>query len=741
MTTQGSLYRIVSGTASLIGHEYFEALVGLVADTFGVSGAFLAEYTTEERDRLRVVASTFTATAGPTEFDALRTPHDTIPRRDARCYPQNVAELFPHEGWLRDVRAQGYLAIRLTDTTGELLGELGVVDDKPLRDHASMEAVMRLISARASAELHRRRLEATLGQRDRRLRDFARNASDIFIRWSWSPGPVIEYVNPAWETITGYQRGELYANPDLLVSIVADECRDAVAEGEAMGLPFAETVRIIRKDGREVYLEGNPGPIVDREGTVTGVQLVLRDVTKRELEARVAAAEAEQFRNAAAALPEAVVMVEDGRLLYANPRAEALLRPYGSDLLAVRIEHPTEENTWIPFRDWIASAADGSGSARATVRLRPARGSTRWLHLAAVPLDVDHHSGTLVVASDVTAAVDRERELAKAAAVTHGVLSAVPLPIAVLDRDGVITSTNAAWSQLLGLDAAIQAPGIGESYIDACRSAAAEGVEDANSLGLGIVAVSNGSIDTFSGEYRGLWSTDDCWLSVTASPFGDGLGTVVIHSDISQLKLATETLSETASRQRWLLQHLPDQVLKISPDGTLLDTVRPTMGATPLRGEYPAGTHLRDVLPEAAAAALVEAASAAAVSNKTSTCRMRLPYDDSERIFETRLVPVSDGELIAIARDLSSEMSIRVDASTDAVTRARAAAGNRYGLTFRELAVLEAMTRGSADKEIASELSLSVFTVNKHVSNILRKMGALSRTEASTRTLREGLLS
>ncbi len=86
-------------------------------------------------------------------------------------------------------------------------------------------------------------------------------------------------------------------------------------------------------------------------------------------------------------------------------------------------------------------------------------------------------------------------------------------------------------------------------------------------------------------------------------------------------------------------------------------------------------------------------------------------------------------------------MSIRVDASTDAVTRARAAAGNRYGLTFRELAVLEAMTRGSADKEIASELSLSVFTVNKHVSNILRKMGALSRTEASTRTLREGLLS
>jgi DNA-binding NarL/FixJ family response regulator len=33
-----------------------------------------------------------------------------------------------------------------------------------------------------------------------------------------------------------------------------------------------------------------------------------------------------------------------------------------------------------------------------------------------------------------------------------------------------------------------------------------------------------------------------------------------------------------------------------------------------------------------------------------------------------------------------------------------------------------------------------VFTINKHVSNILRKMDATSRTEASTRTLRERLL-
>jgi len=145
-------------------------------------------------------------------------------------------------------------------------------------------------------------------------------------------------------------------------------------------------------------------------------------------------------------------------------------------------------------------------------------------------------------------------------------------------------------------------------------------------------------------------------------------------------------------------------------------------------------------LPPAAAATLLEAASTAAASKKVAACRVRLPSEGAERIFETRIVPVSDGELVAVARDLTSDDPARPTASANDVWRSRMTAQDRYGLTIRELAVLEAMTRGAADKEIASQLSVSVFTVNKHVSNILRKMGALSRTEASTRTLREGLL-
>ncbi|MCH7579306.1 MAG: PAS domain S-box protein [Chloroflexi bacterium] len=66
--------------------------------------------------------------------------------------------------------------------------------------------------------------------------------------------------------------------------------------------------------------------------------------------------------------------------------------------------------------------------------------------------------------------------------------------------------------------------------------------------------------------------------------------------------------------------------------------------------------------------------------------------------------------------------------------------GESYGLTFREWTVLYLVAEGKADKEIAAVLGIRPLTVSKHVSNILGKMDAHSRTEAGTRAVREGLL-
>ena len=65
---------------------------------------------------------------------------------------------------------------------------------------------------------------------------------------------------------------------------------------------------------------------------------------------------------------------------------------------------------------------------------------------------------------------------------------------------------------------------------------------------------------------------------------------------------------------------------------------------------------------------------------------------------------------------------------------------NLAGLTVRELEVLHLLARGQRDKEIARSLNLSAKTVEHHVSAILSKLGARSRTEAVQEAAERGVL-
>ncbi|HEX5825203.1 MAG TPA: response regulator transcription factor [Candidatus Limnocylindrales bacterium] len=66
--------------------------------------------------------------------------------------------------------------------------------------------------------------------------------------------------------------------------------------------------------------------------------------------------------------------------------------------------------------------------------------------------------------------------------------------------------------------------------------------------------------------------------------------------------------------------------------------------------------------------------------------------------------------------------------------------GGPNRLTERELDVLELVTAGLRNKEIANRLGISENTAKFHLRNILEKLHAESRTELATRALREGLV-
>jgi two-component system NarL family response regulator len=65
---------------------------------------------------------------------------------------------------------------------------------------------------------------------------------------------------------------------------------------------------------------------------------------------------------------------------------------------------------------------------------------------------------------------------------------------------------------------------------------------------------------------------------------------------------------------------------------------------------------------------------------------------------------------------------------------------NAPDLTLREREVLQIIAAGSTDKEIAAQLSISIYTVKSHVRNILGKLHAVNRREAARLASQHGLL-
>jgi DNA-binding NarL/FixJ family response regulator len=65
--------------------------------------------------------------------------------------------------------------------------------------------------------------------------------------------------------------------------------------------------------------------------------------------------------------------------------------------------------------------------------------------------------------------------------------------------------------------------------------------------------------------------------------------------------------------------------------------------------------------------------------------------------------------------------------------------GKLAGLTSRERDVLRLILAGRSNREIGAELFIAPKTASVHVSNILAKLGAASRTEAAAIAHGEGL--
>jgi two-component system, NarL family, response regulator LiaR len=95
----------------------------------------------------------------------------------------------------------------------------------------------------------------------------------------------------------------------------------------------------------------------------------------------------------------------------------------------------------------------------------------------------------------------------------------------------------------------------------------------------------------------------------------------------------------------------------------------------------------------------------------------------------------------AIRKTMAGETVLEPEATTKVMARMRGISPALHDhLTEREMEVLQCMSRGMANQEIAEELFIALKTVKTHVSNILSKLEVQDRTQAVVYAFQNGLV-
>ena len=231
-----ALRAVVQGTAGDTGEEFFAALVKNLARALDVHGAWVTEYV-EEQSRLRARAFWLGDAFVPEyEYDVAGTPcAPVINDRKLVHVPERVVELFPGDLDLPKMSAVSYMGIPLVDLDGCIMGNLAVLDTRPMPAEPRLFNLLRIFANRAVAELRRLRAEGEVLEREEKLARLVDSAMDAIIELNRAFE--ITRTNLAAEQMFGCGRDELVGRrfTELLTEVGRDKLSRVIDELKGCG--------------------------------------------------------------------------------------------------------------------------------------------------------------------------------------------------------------------------------------------------------------------------------------------------------------------------------------------------------------------------------------------------------------------------------------------------------------------------------------------------------------------------
>ena len=321
-----ALKLILEGTSRETGEGFFRALVRTLATALGTHGAWVTEFDTAA-DKLKAFA--FWLGSGWVdhyEYAVKGTPCEgVIYGCRAVHVPENVIALYPDDPDLRPVGAVSYLGVPLVEATGTVIGNLAVLDCRPMPEEPRALAIIQIFAARAGAEVSRLRAERELRAREAQVRGLVDSALDAIVQLD--TGLQIVRANPAAEKTFRATRERLVGRsfPEFLTGDTASKFRRYV---EALDTAPAAQRSIWIFGGLEARrADGVPFPAEAslarfEAGNERFVTVILRDENER----REAERQIETLRRETEVLRDDLRALEGtGEILGSSPSVRVML--------------------------------------------------------------------------------------------------------------------------------------------------------------------------------------------------------------------------------------------------------------------------------------------------------------------------------------------------------------------------------------------------------------------------------
>jgi hypothetical protein len=169
MSTEETLTTLLRGTSQVTGTMFLKEFSKLLCRTFEVKYSLIGKLTADKK-KLNIVQS-----YGPlaekttTSYMVQGTMLENVVRGYTTFYPSGARELFPTDIFALQNEVEGFMGTPVYGNSGEVMGIVAFLHDKPLKEVPNSRYIMSIFAARTAAELQRIRSKEILKEQTREL--------------------------------------------------------------------------------------------------------------------------------------------------------------------------------------------------------------------------------------------------------------------------------------------------------------------------------------------------------------------------------------------------------------------------------------------------------------------------------------------------------------------------------------------------------------------------------------------